>query len=204
MKRSAKTIARTINLSQPKSCERPSPVRKLVSADIAEPCPTLGNSYQTPRPVTVRICTRKQLERTCPPKLCDCPPKDETPAGRKIIGTWAKLLSKGAIAGGLVYWTSAEGVWGDSTETEDLYYRIVATVAPVLPELPDLQEMKLPHLESVKHTIYEAYNHFVCSAIGGLVEIPSAIKDKVMNALFPCDNSDEDKLQDSAEINENS
>lgn len=63
--------------------------------------------------------------------------------------------------------------------------------------------MKLPHLDSMKHSIFEAYNHFVCSAIGGLVEIPSAIKDKIMNAIFPCENSDEEQSLDS-KITDNS
>lgn len=42
----------------------------------------------------------------------------------------AMCLLKGSIVAGLIYWTYTEGFWGDSTETEDLYYRIMSTIFP--------------------------------------------------------------------------
>lgn len=75
-------------------------------------------------------------------QLCDCPQKKSLTAGDRI-GQWIKFLFKSAIAAGFVYWTSSEGLWGDGRETEDLYYRMVETVAPRLPETPDLDNVNL-------------------------------------------------------------
>ena len=64
------------------------------------------------------------------------------------MASWINLAIKGAIAGGLVYWTSAEGIWGDSSQTEDLYYRMAETVAPVLSEFPELDEVIYSTIQS--------------------------------------------------------
>lgn len=72
MKRGSKCVAQTINLSNPETCIRPKRIQKLVSADAMQPCPTMtgpASSYWTPKPVAIRICTRKDMQRTCPPKV---------------------------------------------------------------------------------------------------------------------------------------
>lgn len=37
---------------------------------------------------------------------------------------------KSGVAAGLVYWTNSEGLWGSSDDVQDLYHRMLATVAP--------------------------------------------------------------------------
>lgn len=82
--------------------------------------------YITPlkkaNPKKIRVCTGADLKRMCPPKLCACPTKRA-----KNTGLWAslgRLLGfgvKGALAGGLIYWTYGIGLWGKPDETEQLY-----------------------------------------------------------------------------------
>ena len=43
----------------------------------------------------------------------------------------------------------------------------------------------------MKHIIYEAYNHFICNAISGLITLPVAVKKKIANTIFYCDLNDE-------------
>ncbi|KZC06467.1 hypothetical protein WN55_10378 [Dufourea novaeangliae] len=131
MKRGTKCIARTINLSNPETCIRPRRVQKLIDAETMQPCPSTGPStYWTPRPIAVKVCTRRDMQRTCPPKLCDCPPKAPPKTlGQKVCGAVLFLLKSGVMVG-LVYWTHSEGLWGSSTDVEDLYHRILATVWP--------------------------------------------------------------------------
>lgn len=72
MKRGTKCIAQTINLSNPESCIRPKKIQKLVGMDAMQPCPRTTadtGSYWTSRPVTVKICSRRDVQRTCQPKV---------------------------------------------------------------------------------------------------------------------------------------
>lgn len=73
MKKGIRNISRTINFSSLKDCVRPQYVQKLVSAEvITNSCPKVGPataSYSISRPVTIRVCTRRDVERTCPPKV---------------------------------------------------------------------------------------------------------------------------------------
>lgn len=79
MKRGTKCIAQTINLSNPETCIRPKRIQKLVGAEVMQPCPgTGGSSYWTPRPVPIKICTRRDMQRTCPPKVRPNPMKSNT------------------------------------------------------------------------------------------------------------------------------
>ncbi|XP_043498611.1 uncharacterized protein LOC122521923 [Polistes fuscatus] len=69
MKEKMKCIVRAINLSVP---NKPKQIQKLVSAELVEPCPHFehgSSSYWTPKPVHIKICTRKDMERICPPKI---------------------------------------------------------------------------------------------------------------------------------------
>lgn len=61
-------------------------------------------------------------------QLCDCPERPPPLSGGEKLCRIVTFLVKGAIGSGLVYWTWSEGFWGDSSKTEDLYYRIVRTV----------------------------------------------------------------------------
>ncbi|XP_015584791.1 uncharacterized protein LOC107262770 [Cephus cinctus] len=190
MKKTTKCIAQTINLSKPKTCVRPRQVQKLVSGVVKEPCPTPGHgktSYRVSRPVSIRICSRRDLERTCPPTVCDCPQKGPPETRLQKFGKLVQTLLKSAVAAGLVYWTSAEGVWGDSKDTENLYYRMMATVAPAISDMPDVDNIKLPQVGNFKYCIYNAYNRAVLGLMGILVGVPMTIQDKVSGILFPCD-----------------
>ncbi|XP_033177878.1 uncharacterized protein LOC100746026 isoform X1 [Bombus impatiens] len=135
MKRGTRCVAQTINLSNPETCVRPKRIQKLVHADMMQPCPSIvagGSSYWTPRPVPIKICTRKDMQRTCPPKLCECPQKTSPKTSGYRFCNILLFLVKSSIAAGLVYWTHTEGLWGSSADVEDLYRRIMATIAPTL------------------------------------------------------------------------
>ena len=72
--RGVRTFARTINPAEPRSCERPQRVQKLVSADVTRCCPhfeRVPGSYSGVKVVRVRICKRKDLERSCQQKVRD-------------------------------------------------------------------------------------------------------------------------------------
>lgn len=68
----------------------------------------------------IRICTAADLRRTCPPKpekpkiICPPPP---TNAFRSFLGLGLKC----GFAGALVYGSWAIGLWGDPTETEQIW-----------------------------------------------------------------------------------
>lgn len=69
MKRGTKCIAQTINLSNPKTCVRPK-VQKLVGADAdSRPDSNRTTDYWTARPVAVKVCSRKDMQQKCPPKV---------------------------------------------------------------------------------------------------------------------------------------
>lgn len=65
--------ARTINLAEPATCARPRQLQRLVSADLAGPCPhsepVPKGWYAPTRVVPVRVCRREDLERACQPKV---------------------------------------------------------------------------------------------------------------------------------------
>ncbi|XP_012230965.1 uncharacterized protein [Linepithema humile] len=180
MKRGTKCVAQTINLSKPKTCVRPK-IQKLVSADADSyfDSPS-ASSYCGPRPVTVKVCSREDMQRKCQPKLCDCPPKPSPrplSSGEKLCRIVMFLL-KGTVAGGLIYWTRSEGLWGDSTQTEDLYYRMISTIAT------DRQE-DLP-LEGIKYSIAETYNHMLLKGMNIIVSVPREMHRKLRDILFSC------------------
>ncbi|XP_001601202.1 uncharacterized protein LOC100119104 [Nasonia vitripennis] len=183
-------LARTINLAEPKTCERPV-VQKLVSADVTRPCPHaepgLSPGYPTTRAVPVRICRRKDLERACQPKLCDCPQKSPPRTVKQILCGWTIFGAKAAIAAGLLYWSVSEGIWGDSTDTEDFYFRIRDTIAAD----PTLDEVSLPRLEYVKFKILDSYNRAVLKIMGILVGVPLAISRRIQETLYPCEPEEE-------------
>ncbi|KAG7204127.1 hypothetical protein KM043_001975 [Ampulex compressa] len=193
MNRGSKCIAQTINLSNPKSCVRPKRVQKLVSADASEPCANTtesSGSYWTPRPVPVKVCTRKDMLRTCPPKLCDCPEKTRPKTtGGRLCGALVFLV-KGAVTAGLVYWTYSEGLWGDGAQTEDLYYRMLSTVAPSLPNAPDLNNMRLPHLESLKYSLLQHYNRAVFKIMDLVVWAPLTFRERLQDYLSALEEED--------------
>ncbi|XP_036140217.1 uncharacterized protein LOC105839825 [Monomorium pharaonis] len=206
MKRGARCVVQTINLSNPKTCTRPK-VERLISADVDSSCdPNRAGDYWTPRPVAVRACSWRDARRKCSPKVREgyrdfqgfnyssgiantpdmhyannqtchetstvgvhCysdgslmeegspsprswrliiyasslfmqfhgPPQKKASSlplstGEKLYRVVAFFV-KGAIVTGLIYWTYTEGLWGDSTETEDLYYRMASVIFPDRP-----------------------------------------------------------------------
>ncbi|XP_076764149.1 uncharacterized protein LOC143431361 [Xylocopa sonorina] len=176
MKRGTKCVARTINLSNPETCVRPKRIQKLVEPDVLHPCPNAagsGASYWTPRPVTIKICTRKEMERTCPPKLCDCPQKvPANTVGQRLRRALVFLLKSG-IAAGLVYWTHSEGLWGSSDDVEDLYRRIMITIGS------DPDQIELPRVSEYKYRMTERYNRAVFTIINYIVAASTMLRSKV-------------------------
>ncbi|XP_072748571.1 uncharacterized protein [Anoplolepis gracilipes] len=176
MKRSTKCIAQTINLSNPKTCVKPK-VQKLVSTDTDSRSDSSRTTNWIARPVTVKICSRKDVQQKCPPKLhtAVCLEKPLS-SGERFCGI-AMYLLKGAIAAGLIYWTYVEGLWGNSSETEDLYYRIMSEISPT--DRP-------VHLEGIKYSMSETYNRALVKCMDIIVGVPLEMHRK-LRELFSCD-----------------
>jgi len=69
MKRGTKCVVQTINLSNPKTCIRPK-VQKLVSANADSSSDSnRASDYWTPRPTAVKVCSWKEVQRKCLPKV---------------------------------------------------------------------------------------------------------------------------------------
>lgn len=69
MKRRVQSVARTINLAEPKTCARPTKLEKLVTEEQLNSVKSCANTYNSPRPVSVRVCSRRILESTCSAKV---------------------------------------------------------------------------------------------------------------------------------------
>lgn len=185
VRRGTKCVAQTINLSNPETCVRPKRIQKLVQSDATRPCPnvTAGTkSYWTPRPVAIKICTRKDMQRTCSPKLCDCPQKAPPKSmAQKLCSTLIFLLKSG-IAAGLVYWTHSEGLWGSSEDVEDLYRRIVSTICTT----NDYDEIELPHLHHFRYVLIEKYNKAVFTVMNCILTATYKLRDQFRHMMDPC------------------
>ncbi|XP_050464067.1 uncharacterized protein LOC126858080 [Cataglyphis hispanica] len=183
MKRGTKCIAQTINLSNPKTCVRPK-VQKLVNADAdscSDPNDRQTTDYWTARPVAVKVCSRKNMQSKCPPKICTTTClKKPVSNGERSRGI-ATFLLKGTIAAGLIYWTCAEGLWGDSTQTEDLYYRMISTFSPYNDHPAE------PPLEGIRHSMSETYNRALVKYMDIIVGAMLEMHRKLRDILFPCD-----------------
>ncbi|CAK9822806.1 hypothetical protein ANTRET_LOCUS1262 [Anthophora retusa] len=192
MKKGTKCVAQTINLSNPQTCIRPKRIQKLVQANVMQPCPAVsgtGPSYWTPRPVTIKICSRKDMQRTCPPKLCDCPPKAPPKSLAQRLCRALLFLLKSGIAAGLVYWTHSEGLWGSSADVEDLYRRIMATIGPVLQDGYDSDEVKLPSMREFKHKMIQKYNDVVFTVMSCLVNVPTKLCERLESLMAGAEDS---------------
>ncbi|XP_076666408.1 uncharacterized protein LOC143367999 [Andrena cerasifolii] len=194
MRRGTKCIAQTINLSNPETCIRPKRIQKLVGAEVMQPCPGAGgSSYWTPRPVSIKICTRKDMQRTCPPKLCDCPQKMQAKSANQKLCRSLLFLLKSSIAAGLVYWTHSEGLWGSSAEVKDLYCRILATIAPVLPDEYTDHDIELPCVGELKYNIIQKYNRAVCTIASYIVDASTKLQQQFRELVTPqCENESEE------------
>ncbi|XP_054010795.1 uncharacterized protein LOC128893677 [Hylaeus anthracinus] len=205
MKRGTKCIAQTINLSNPETCIRPRQIQKLVDAEVMQPCPTSGSSYWTPRPVAVKVCSRRDMQRTCPPKLCDCPPKaPPKTVGQKFCKALLFVLKSG-IAAGLVYWTHSEGLWGSSADVEDLYCRIMTTIAPALPEEYNGNDIKLPRMGLFKYRMIQRYNRMVFTIMNSIVSTSVKVREQLQRILITQDEKiQNEKTQDEITQDESS
>ncbi|XP_076392488.1 uncharacterized protein LOC100881368 [Megachile rotundata] len=192
MKRGSKCIARTINLSNPETCIRPKRIQKLVEA--MQPCPShvgTGSSYWTPRPVAIKICTWKDMRRTCPPKLCDCSPKAPSKTAGQRLCVALLFLLKSSVAAGLVYWTNAEGLWGSSDEAEDLYYRLMGTIAAIFSDDYDSDQIELPRVGEFKYRMIQTYNRAVFMVMNCIVETSIKLREQIRYILSPQENEQE-------------
>ncbi|XP_071869264.1 uncharacterized protein [Bombus fervidus] len=181
MKRGTKCIAQTINLSNPETCVRPKRIQKLVHADMMQPCPSIvagSSSYWTPRPVPIKICTRKDMQRTCPPKLCECPQKTLPKTSSYKFCNILLFLVKSSIAAGLVYWTHTEGLWGSSADVEDLYRRIMATIA-----FDDREVIELPRIHDFKNTMIQQYNYTLFTIMNCIVSASTMLQKQLQSML---------------------
>ncbi|XP_014219046.1 uncharacterized protein LOC106647252 [Copidosoma floridanum] len=178
--------AQTINLAKP--CSRPRRVQKLVSAEPTSPCPQRSTSYQPTHPVPVRICRREDLERACLPKFCDCPQKQPPKTMKNYLCEMAVFGAKGAVAAGFIYWTVAEGFWGEPQDTEDMYTRMRETFA----SNSTLEEASFPRLEHMKFKLLDSYNRAVLSTMGLLVGVPVKLTKQIHDALYPCEPVEEE------------
>lgn len=180
MKRGTKCIAQTINLSNPKTCVRPK-VQRLVGPDVDPRSESdRVTDYWIARPVAVKVCSRKDVQQKCMKIHAACPVKKPLSSGQRLCGI-AMFFLKGAIAAGLVYWTWTEGFWGDSSETEDLYCRIISVI------FPTDQPVRLPHLEGIRYSMSEAYNRALVRCMDIIVSVPLEMHRKLRDLLFPCD-----------------
>ncbi|XP_006608072.1 uncharacterized protein LOC102678329 [Apis dorsata] len=205
MKRGTKCVAQTINLSNPETCIRPKRIQKLVSADTMQPCPTMtgpASSYWTPKPVAIRICTRKDMQRTCPPKVCDCQPKKRRTFGQRFC-TILLFFLKSSIAAGLVYWTRSEGLWGSSAEVEDLYRRIMATISPSN-DFEDYcraerEDIELPRFNQIKYKLIKKYNQAVFTVMNCILNASTALRNQLQRLMVPESDKSEEEEEDAAE-----
>lgn len=65
-------------------------------------------------------------------QLCDCPQKALPKSPGQNLCKFLLFLLKSGIVAGLFCWTNYEGLWGSSSDVEDLYRRIMATIVPAL------------------------------------------------------------------------
>ncbi|CAG5106318.1 Similar to QIL1: MICOS complex subunit MIC13 homolog QIL1 (Drosophila melanogaster) [Cotesia congregata] len=121
-----------------------------------------------------------------------------------------KFAVKSSVAGGLVYWTVQEGLWGRSDESINFYNRIYSTVSPyikknipkevvnevnfLLKKLPDL-----PSVNSMANWTGCMWNRGVKTSIRFIADLPDHISNgiesiKSMPALqAPADSSSAEK-----------
>ncbi|XP_014489554.1 PREDICTED: uncharacterized protein LOC106752392 [Dinoponera quadriceps] len=204
MKKGTKCIVQTINLSNPKTCVRPKAVQKLVGTNGGNTFSDsdLASNHRPLTPATVRVCTRKDMQRTCKPKLYyrhEKPASSSLSIGERLCRA-VMFLIKGTITTGLIYWTYSEGLWSDSGETKNLYYRIMSTIAPSLPAPPSgTDDIHLSHLERVKYPTFGAYNDAVIKSMDVTVSMPLAMYRKLRGITFSCDAIKETETDQSDE-----
>ncbi|XP_024887133.1 uncharacterized protein LOC112464406 [Temnothorax curvispinosus] len=198
MKRGTKFVVQTINLSNPKTCVKPK-IQRLVSADAdSSSDPNRASDYRTLRPVAVKVCSWKDAQSKCPPKFCESPQEPPSLSTNAILCRVAAFFIKGAIVAALICWTCSEGLWGDSTETEDLYCRMTGVIFPERP-------IRLPHLEEIKYSVFETYNHMLVKGMDIIVSVPREVHRRLQGLLLPCDTTKEtERTQAKRNSDENS
>lgn len=113
---------------------------------------------------------------------------------------------KSSIAAGLVYWTHTEGLWGSSADVEDLYRRIMATLAPTLDDrevithdersLPTLisafsrsmeivtfSQIELPRINDFKNTMIQKYNYALFTIMNCIVSASTMLRKQLQSML---------------------
>ncbi|XP_039314157.1 uncharacterized protein LOC105203646 [Solenopsis invicta] len=90
-------------------------------------CQSLGRVYYIPLNYLYVVFIHAQYRE---PSQEESSPPLSTNA---ILGRAAAFFIKGAIIAGLICWTYTEGLWGDSSKTEDLYHRMTSVIFPDRP-----------------------------------------------------------------------
>ncbi|KAL0131714.1 hypothetical protein PUN28_002932 [Cardiocondyla obscurior] len=178
MKRVSKCITQNVNQFTAKTI-KPEIQRLDASVNFFFNC---VRNYR--RPGLVKVYSWQDTQRKCTPKF------HEFPRDPPALSTSAKLcwvvmfIVKSALAAALVCWTCTEGFWGDSTGTEDLYYRMTSVILPDRPT-------RLPHLEGIKSTACVAYNRVVLKGMDVIVGVSREAHRRLRGLLFPCGTTEE-------------
>ncbi|XP_018397046.1 PREDICTED: uncharacterized protein LOC108775238 [Cyphomyrmex costatus] len=175
MKRGTKCVVQTINLSNPKTCIRPK-VQRPTSTNVDYSCDP-NRASPSARSAAVKAYSWKDAQWRHPSKFCEPFPKKSPPS--PILCRAAAFFIKSAIVAGLICWTCSEGLWGSSTETEELYYRMTSVI------FPDRQT-SLPRFEEVKYSVFEVYNDMLVKGMDIMVSVPRDVYQRLQEFLFPC------------------
>ncbi|XP_066594874.1 uncharacterized protein [Prorops nasuta] len=179
MKRGAKCIVQTINLSNPRTCVRPKIGKSATSSDLkVKACIREASVQQarwTPRPVTVKLCTRQQVERRTCPKF-RAGGKEEAKKNR--FGRTMFLILNGAICAGLLYWSFTEGY----LSPDEWYRKILCIIYPDV--FKDEETKRFESLRKLKRKLVQTYNQVVMDIFDAIVSIPSEIHKSIRDIVY--------------------
>ncbi|XP_014604638.1 PREDICTED: uncharacterized protein LOC106787096 [Polistes canadensis] len=190
MKERMKCIVRAINLSVP---NKPKQIQKLVSAELVESCPHFehgSSSYWTPKPVNIKICTRKDMERICPPKICVCPSKPKPRTRNQIFFQMVGFILKSAIVSTLFYWMYTDGTLPFFPDIDKVNTRSILRGCCFIRII-----INIPRLENARYSLVQKYNRAVFRIMNVLVEIPQKAHRKLSTVLFRQEKTSEETIE---------
>ncbi|KAI4472829.1 hypothetical protein M0802_016484 [Mischocyttarus mexicanus] len=194
MKKRMKCIVRAISLSV---SNRSKQVQKLVSAELVEPCPHFehgSSSYWTPKPVRIKICTRKDMERICPPKICVCPLKPKPKTKNQIFVQMVGFILKSAIVGTLFYWMYTDGTLPFFPDIDKVNIRSILPGCCFLHII-----INIPRLENARYSLIQKYNRAVFRIMNIIVGLPQDAHRKLSSILFRQEKTCEETIEETIE-----